>query len=131
VLRDHKTAIGWILADIKGISPSTCMHCIVLEDETKFSRALQRRLNPLTMEVVKSEVSKLLKVGIIFPITNSRWVSPIHVVPTKIRITIIENKKGKRFLLDFKIVREFAPIIGHLMPTLGRTIFLYLSWTKC
>ena len=26
VLRDHKTAIGWTIADIKGISSSMCMH---------------------------------------------------------------------------------------------------------
>ena len=26
VLKDHRTSIGWTIADIKGISPSTCMH---------------------------------------------------------------------------------------------------------
>jgi len=32
VLREHKKAIGWTIADIKGISPSFCMHKIFLED---------------------------------------------------------------------------------------------------
>ena len=32
VLKEHKTAIGWTIADIKGVSPSTCMHCILLEE---------------------------------------------------------------------------------------------------
>ncbi|CAM8987044.1 unnamed protein product [Rhodiola kirilowii] len=35
VLRKHKTAIGWTLADIKGVSPTVCMHQILLEDGAK------------------------------------------------------------------------------------------------
>ncbi|CAN6566350.1 unnamed protein product [Malus baccata var. baccata] len=35
VLREHKTAMGWTLADIRGISPTTCMHHILLEEGTK------------------------------------------------------------------------------------------------
>jgi hypothetical protein len=35
VLRDHKTALGWTIADIKGISPAKCMHKILLEDEAR------------------------------------------------------------------------------------------------
>ena len=35
VLKKHKKAIGWTLADIPGISPSTCMHRINLEDGAK------------------------------------------------------------------------------------------------
>ncbi|CAN6720961.1 unnamed protein product [Malus baccata var. baccata] len=35
VLKEHKTAIGWTLADIKGISPTTCMHRILLEEGAK------------------------------------------------------------------------------------------------
>ena len=35
VLRDHKDAIGWFLADLKGIHPSMCMHRILLEDGHK------------------------------------------------------------------------------------------------
>ncbi|XP_062103280.1 uncharacterized protein LOC133814318 [Humulus lupulus] len=37
VLRAHKTAIGWTLADIRGISPSTVMHRILMEDETRLT----------------------------------------------------------------------------------------------
>ncbi|KAJ9175108.1 hypothetical protein P3X46_013690 [Hevea brasiliensis] len=46
VLRVHKEAIGWTIADIKGISPSVCMHRILLEDDAKPSREAQRKLNP-------------------------------------------------------------------------------------
>ncbi|XP_070667834.1 uncharacterized protein [Malus domestica] len=35
VLKEHKTAIGWTLANIKGISPTTCMHRILLEEGAK------------------------------------------------------------------------------------------------
>ncbi|XP_072066883.1 uncharacterized protein [Arachis hypogaea] len=35
VLRQHKNAIGWTLSDLKGISPSMCMHKILLEEDAK------------------------------------------------------------------------------------------------
>ena len=60
VLKEYKLSIGWTIADIKGISPSTCMHRILLEDEARPVRQSQRRLNPPMMEVVKKEVIKLL-----------------------------------------------------------------------
>ena len=81
VIKDHKRAIGWTLADIPGISPSFCMHRILLEEDAKPVRQPQRRLNPHLMEVVKKEVTKLLQAGIIYPISDSTWVSPVHVAP--------------------------------------------------
>ena len=95
VLKEHKTAIGWTIADIKGISPTTCMHRILLEGEEKPSRQPQRRLNPPMMDVVKKEVLKLLQAGMIFPISDSKWVSPTQVVPKKGGITVVENQQGK------------------------------------
>ncbi|CAH9124841.1 unnamed protein product [Cuscuta epithymum] len=95
VLKEHKLAIGWTIADIKGISPSTCMHRILMEDEAKPVRQPQRRLNPPMMEVVKKEVIKLLQMGIIFPISDSKWVSPTQVVPKKTGVTVVENKHGE------------------------------------
>ncbi|KAL0289751.1 UNVERIFIED_CONTAM: hypothetical protein Scaly_2694100 [Sesamum calycinum] len=94
VLREFKEAIGWTIADIKGLSPSTCMHRILLEEGTKPLRKSQRRLNPLMMEVVKKEILKLLDAGMIFPISDSQWVSPTQVVPKKTGITILENSAG-------------------------------------
>ncbi|MCI38938.1 hypothetical protein A2U01_0060167, partial [Trifolium medium] len=61
VLKKHKKAIGWTLADLPGISPSMCMHRILLEDGSKTVRQPQRRLNPLILDVVKKEVTKLLQ----------------------------------------------------------------------
>ena len=77
VLSDFKNAIGWTLADIKGISAATCVHRILLEDGAKPSRVPQRRLNLPMMEVVKKEVIKLLDNGVIYPISDSKWVSPV------------------------------------------------------
>ncbi|XP_062089283.1 uncharacterized protein LOC133795844 [Humulus lupulus] len=74
VLRAHKTAIGWTLADIRGISPSTVMHRILMEDEAKPTIDAQRRLNPTMKEVVRKEILKWLDAGVIYPISNSAWV---------------------------------------------------------
>ena len=71
VLRKNKRAIGWTLADIPGISPSMCMHRILLEDEAKTIRQPQRRLNSLILDVVKKEMTKLLQADIIYPISDS------------------------------------------------------------
>jgi hypothetical protein len=68
------------------------MHQIHLEDEAKPTRDAQRRLNPHMKEVVKKEVLKLLDVGIIYPISDSQWVSPVQVVPKKSGITVVKNE---------------------------------------
>ena len=70
------------------------MHRIMLEEDGKTSREHQRRLNPILSEVVKKEITKLLEAGIIYPISDSLWVSLVHVVPKKEGITVIENEKG-------------------------------------
>ena len=44
-------------------------------------------------EVVRNEILKLLEAGIIYPIADSRWASPVHCVPKKGGITIIPNDK--------------------------------------
>ena len=91
ILRTHKIAIRWTIADIKGINPLICTHMIHLEKDVKPSRQPQRRLNPVMKEVVKKEVLKLLDVGVIYPIADSKWVSPTQVVPKKSVVTMVEN----------------------------------------
>ena len=95
VLKEHKTAIGWTIANIKGISPSTCMHHILLEEGAKPSHQPQRRLNPPMMDVVKKEILKLLEVGVIYPISDSNWVSPVQVVPKKTGIIVVKNQNDE------------------------------------
>ncbi|XP_027090163.2 uncharacterized protein [Coffea arabica] len=93
--REHKEAIGWTIVDIKGISPSVCIHRIWLEEDTKPVRQAQMRLNPLMMEVVKKEILKLLDVGIIFAISDNPWMSPIQAVPKKAGVTVEANQTGE------------------------------------
>ncbi|XLR22070.1 hypothetical protein S83_049970, partial [Arachis hypogaea] len=95
VLRTHKTALGWSISDLKGISPARCMHKILLEDNAKPVVQPQRRLNPAMKEVVQKEVTKLLEAGIIYPISDSPWVSPIQVVPKKGGMTVVHNEKNE------------------------------------
>jgi hypothetical protein len=45
-------------------------------------------------EVVKKEVLKVLKAGVIYPISNSEWVSPVQVVLKKDGMTIVRNEKN-------------------------------------
>ncbi|KAM1002844.1 hypothetical protein ACFX2C_003230 [Malus domestica] len=95
VLKEYKTTIGWTLADIKGISPTTCMHRLLLEEGSKTSREAQRRLNPPMMEVVKKEIIKLLDCVVVYPISDSRWVSPIQCVPKKSGVTVLANVENE------------------------------------
>nr|XP_016473489.1 PREDICTED: uncharacterized protein LOC107795375 [Nicotiana tabacum] len=83
VLKAHKGALGWTVEDIKGISPAICTHRILMEDSYKPIIQSQRRLNPAMQEVVKKEIVKLLAAGIIYPISDSPWVSPVQIVPKK------------------------------------------------
>ncbi|RVW76346.1 Retrovirus-related Pol polyprotein from transposon 17.6 [Vitis vinifera] len=95
VLKRCKKAIGWQISDLKGISPLVCTHHIYMEEEAKPIRQPQRRLNPHLQEVVRTEVLKLLQAGIIYPISDSPWVSPTQVVPKKSGITVVQNEKGE------------------------------------
>ncbi|XP_076949134.1 uncharacterized protein LOC143621663 [Bidens hawaiensis] len=77
LLKAQKQAIVWKLMDIQGISPNFCSHRILMEDEYRPVIQSQRRLNPNMSEVVKKEVIKLLDAGLIYPISDSTWVSPV------------------------------------------------------
>ncbi|CAN6691732.1 unnamed protein product [Malus baccata var. baccata] len=121
VLREYKTAIGWTLADIKGISPTTCMHQILLEEGAKPYREAQRRLNPPMMDVLMKEIIKLLDCGVIYPISDSHWVSPVQVVPKKSGVDVVKNEDnelvptriqtGWRVCIDYRklnVTKEFC-----------------------
>ncbi|KAL4376997.1 hypothetical protein GQ457_02G026090 [Hibiscus cannabinus] len=62
-LRQHKEALGWTIADIKGISPTICMHKILLEDNHKPNVDAQRRLNQAMKDAVRKEILKWLNAG--------------------------------------------------------------------
>jgi hypothetical protein len=95
VLKKNEGAIGWVLSDLKGISPAYCMHKIMMEENFKPVAQPQRRLNPSMKEVVRKEVVKLLEARMIYPISDSEWVSPVQVVPKKGGMTVIKNDKNE------------------------------------
>lgn len=145
VLEKHKEAIGWSIADIKGISPSVVMHKIHLEDNAKTSREPQRRLNPAMQEVVRGEVLKLLDAGIIYPISDSAWVSPVQVVPKKSGLTVVVNennelvpsrvKTGWRVCIDYRKLNSMTrkdhfplPFVDQMLERLaGHAYYCFLD----
>ncbi|GKD42549.1 hypothetical protein Tco_1267194, partial [Tanacetum coccineum] len=113
VLKSHKRAIAWKLSDIKGINPEFCTHKILMEEDYKPAVQHQRRVNPKIHDVIKKEVEKLLEAGLIYPISDSPWVSLVHCVPKKGGITIIENEliltrlvTGWRVCIDYRKLNE-------------------------
>ena len=83
ILKHHKEVIAWLVDDLKGISPTICMHKILLKVNVKTLVAHQRRLNPVMKEIVRKEVLKWMNQRFIYAISDSPRESPIHVVPKK------------------------------------------------
>ena len=116
-----------------------------MEDEHKPTREPQRRLNPNLREVVKKEVIKLLDAGIIYPISDNKWVSPVQVVPKKGGTTVVTNEKneliptrvvtGWRMCIDYRRLNKATrkdhfplPFIDQLLERLAKhTYFCYLD----
>ncbi|GJT19994.1 reverse transcriptase domain-containing protein [Tanacetum coccineum] len=116
VLKNQKQAIAWKLSDIRGIDPEFCSHKVLLEDDYKPSVQHQRRVNPKIHDVIKKEVEKLLDTGLIYPISDSPWVSPVHCVPKKGGMTVVKNEEnelvptrlvtGWRVCIDYRKLNE-------------------------
>ncbi|GJW19688.1 reverse transcriptase domain-containing protein [Tanacetum coccineum] len=95
VLKSHKQAIAWKLSDIKGINSEFYTHKILMEEDYKPAVQHQRRVNPKIHDVIKKEVEKLLDAGLIYPISDSPWVSPVHCVPKKGGFTVVKNDENE------------------------------------
>nr|GEY86120.1 DNA-directed DNA polymerase [Tanacetum cinerariifolium] len=95
VLKSHKQAIAWKLSDIQGINPEFCTHKILMEEDYKPMVQHQRRVNPKIHDIIKKEVEKLLDVGLIYPISDSPWVSPVHCVPKKGGFIVVRNEENE------------------------------------
>nr|GEW06072.1 reverse transcriptase domain-containing protein [Tanacetum cinerariifolium] len=98
VLKSHKRAITWKLSDIKGIDPEFCTHKILMEYDFKPAIQHQRRVNPKIHDVIKQYILKLLDAGLIYPVYDSPWVSPVHCVLKKGGFTIVENEENELIL---------------------------------
>ncbi|XP_070672177.1 uncharacterized protein [Malus domestica] len=117
VLKEFKSTIGWSISDIKGISPTLCMHQILLDEGAKLTREPQRRLNPHLKEVVRAKVLKLLNVGIIYPILDSKWLSAVQLVPKKIGITVVKNENKElvqtRLIASWRVYTDYRKLNSH------------------
>nr|GFB32760.1 reverse transcriptase domain-containing protein [Tanacetum cinerariifolium] len=111
VLKTRKKAIAWKLTDIKGIDPEFCSHKILLEEEHSPKVQSQRRDNPKIYDVIKKELEKLLDARLIYPISDSPWVSPIHCVPKKGGMTVIKN--GENELVSTRLVMGWRVCIDY------------------
>ena len=142
ILKEHKEAIGWSLADIKAIKPSMCMHRILLEEDNKPIVDAQRCLNPSMKEVVWKDVLKWLDAGVIYPISDSSWVSLVQVVPKKVGTTVVINEKnellltrtfmGWRICIDCRRLNKVTikdhfplPFIDHMLDRLMGNEYFY------
>ncbi|GKA21080.1 reverse transcriptase domain-containing protein [Tanacetum coccineum] len=140
VLKSHKRAIAWKITNIKGIDPRFCTHTILMEEDYKPTVQSQRRVNPKIHEVIKKEVIKLLDAGMIYPISDSPWVSPVHYVPKKGGITVIANEEneliptrlvtGWRVCIDYRKLNEATrkdhfplPFMDQMLERLTRNEF--------
>ena len=108
-------------------------------------REAQRRLNPTVWEAVKEDVLKWLNAEIIYPTSDSQWVSPVHVVPKKAGVTVTVNEKGEeiqtRFSTKWRVCINYRklnaatkkdhfslPLIDQILDRLaGQTYFCFLD----
>ncbi|GJU14781.1 hypothetical protein Tco_1142747 [Tanacetum coccineum] len=114
VLKSHKRAIAWKLSDIKGINLKFCTHKILMEEDYKPAVQHQRWVNPKIHDVIKKEVEKLLDAGLIYPISDSPWVSPVHCVPKKGGFTVVENDENE--LIPTRLVTGHSTM-AQLLPS--------------
>ncbi|GJZ07382.1 reverse transcriptase domain-containing protein [Tanacetum coccineum] len=125
VLKSHKQAIAWKLSDIKGIDPEFCTHKILMKEDYEPTVQHQRWVNPKIHDVIKKEVEKLLDARLIYPISDSPWVSPVHYVPKKGGMAVVKNDEndliptrlvtGWRVCIDYRKLNEATQM--DLIPT--------------
>nr|GFC55560.1 reverse transcriptase domain-containing protein [Tanacetum cinerariifolium] len=100
-----------LLKNLKGINPEFCTHKILMEEDYKPAVQHQRGVNPKIHDVIKKEVEKLLDAELIYPISNSPWVSPVHCVPKKGGFTMVENEENE--LIPTRLVTRWRVSIDY------------------
>jgi hypothetical protein len=110
LLKKHKKVIGYLINDLKGLRLAFRTQRIPMEDQCKPVVDHQRRFTHAMREVVKKEVIKLLGAGIIYPVTHSEWVSPVHCVLKKGSLTVVKNEKNE--LIAQKTMTGWRMCIG-------------------
>nr|GEV35831.1 DNA-directed DNA polymerase [Tanacetum cinerariifolium] len=83
----------------------------LLKDDFKLAVQHQRRVNLKIHEVIEKEVIKLLDAGLIYPIFDSPWVSPVHCVPKKGGMIVIKNEDNE--LISTRLVTGWRVCIDY------------------
>ncbi|KAL4388732.1 hypothetical protein GQ457_09G016560 [Hibiscus cannabinus] len=134
------------MSDLKArLNPTICMHKIMLEECHSNSVEPQRRLNPAMKKVVMKEIIKWLDAGVIYPISDSSWVSPVQCVPKKGGITVVTNEEnellptgtvtGWRICMDYRKLNKATkkdlfplPFIDQMLDRLaGKEFYCFLD----
>nr|GEY88805.1 reverse transcriptase domain-containing protein [Tanacetum cinerariifolium] len=92
----------------------------------------QRRVNPKIHEVIKKEVIKLLDTGMIYPISDTPWVSRVHRVPKKDSMTVVANENneliptrlvtGWRVCIDYRKLNDATRKDHFLLPFMDQML---------
>nr|GFB09723.1 hypothetical protein [Tanacetum cinerariifolium] len=100
-LKDLPLHLGYAFLEGENKLPVIIAKDLSLEEKTAlitdFEPAVQhqRRVNPKIHDVIKEAVIKLLDAGLIYLISDSPWVSPVHCVPKNGGFTIVENEDNE------------------------------------
>nr|GEY28425.1 reverse transcriptase domain-containing protein [Tanacetum cinerariifolium] len=74
----------------------------------------QRRVNPKIHDVIKQKVLKLIDAGLIYLISDSPWVSPVHCVPKKGGFTVVENEDNEliptRLVMGWRVCIDYRKL---------------------
>jgi hypothetical protein len=150
VLMKHCKVFGYSLTNIKGIDPSIITHKIIMEDDAKPFVDTQKRMNPKMKEVIRKEVIRLLDAGIIYQISDNKWVSPAHCIPKDGEITIITNGENSliptititsysmcidfsKFNKDTKKNHKPPPLMEQVLESLSSSSYFYFldGYSRC
>ncbi|GKA34306.1 reverse transcriptase domain-containing protein, partial [Tanacetum coccineum] len=88
-----------------------------VDEKTALIKVLKSRKRAIAWKLSDiKEVKKLLDVGLIYPILDSPWVSPVHYVPKKGGMTVVTNDEnelvptrlvtGWRVCIDYRKLNE-------------------------
>nr|GEY80432.1 DNA-directed DNA polymerase [Tanacetum cinerariifolium] len=100
-----------IIAKDLSVDEKTALINILLEEDYAPKVQSQRRVNPQIHDVIKKEVEKLLNARLIYPISDSPWVSPIHCVPKKGGMIVVTNDENE--LIPTRLVTGWRVCIDY------------------
>ena len=113
---------------MKGIHLETCIHHIYMDPIMSPIRQPQRRINPTLTDIVKEELQKILTAGFIYPISDSKWASPLVVFPKKVTrkwCICVDFRELNKATLKYYFP---LPFIDQVLDTLlGKQYFSFLD----